>query len=874
MVRNTRNRRYTHSQPSQGTVFESSEDTGLDGIGGAVMDFGGENSNDHGAFESQNDNNNGSPAMLDDHSNHSSPLGYRMDGYQITQWNGPDDEELRGEWFEDHIAVPFENLTASNHNNNNIQSSDSENSNNRKMPAMTQGTAAATDALLSLFHAPLEESPPKVAAAAAAVVAIPEEPPAMVPNRNVDSSSPSMEQLTQLFEKYLSQRDDPPVAATAQGQRNASPEDAPPEPDLAKAIFDSLMEHGLENLDKEEKKFVENVKRGGNNTAYINKCKSRVKKFFDTLKEFGGENLNRLCIKVPSHYSKGTSEDFVFYNILGGEKDEVKRYILNQCFILCAMKWEVTRGENKGKPYQPSTFDKYMQLISYDFKAKGIQYNYRHDFNNAGEFHGVLKDLWAKQQKKDPTFGTCPNRARAPQDILEIIVDAIRVGTLKPYEDPHHCQMTIILINGCCVGLRGQTEHSDLKMEQITVGTFPMTEVEDLAGKDFVGIRVPHHKTNQLGLGNTVIPRDKDLLIPILSDTEHDCFNAAGIVCWYLDHCHPDATKFYARRATKNEREKWTKEFGKDIWYCPSGTLKTNGQEDCNKNLGKNMVTVLIRDLGRLVGLTEDELMTLTGHALRATCITEMLAAGVTGADVAKHVRQSNINSVKPYMRPHGQCLANRLKALQPRKNVTLEKPEPEPVKKRIVNPYVRSNRGPAPVHTKTKKQRIDNVSTEKEEQVSVMSDLDSNEREELHRLRAEKAEQEVQRLRQQLEQQQGHNTAPPVPTYHHYHAPPPPQFGHGHYPSYGPPPPPPPNYYGHYGAYGSVHPYHPPQYNHGGYNMGGYDMYGGYGHGPPPQNNGYNHGHHLPAPPPNDAYNHRRGGEGPSNPNPSNPNP
>ena len=94
-----------HSQLSQGTVFESSEDTGLDGIGGADMDFG----RDHGAIESRNGDNSG----LD--SNHSSPLGYELgEGYQVTRWNGPDDEDLRGEWFDGGLFVmPTQNLTAS-----------------------------------------------------------------------------------------------------------------------------------------------------------------------------------------------------------------------------------------------------------------------------------------------------------------------------------------------------------------------------------------------------------------------------------------------------------------------------------------------------------------------------------------------------------------------------------------------------------------------------------------------------------------------------------------------------------------------------------------------------------------------------------------
>jgi hypothetical protein len=152
------------------------------------------------------------------------------------------------------------------------------------------------------------------------------------------------------------------------------------------------------------------------------------------------------------------------------------------------MKWKVTRGENKGKPYQPGSFDKMMQHISYDWKAKGIGYNYKLDFNSEGEFHGVVIEHWNRIRKKDPKFGTCPNRARAPADILEIVIESIRSGTIKPYEDPLHLQMIVILIHGCMCGFRGQTEHTDLRMEQYTVGTFPSNEVEDLHGRVIKGV--------------------------------------------------------------------------------------------------------------------------------------------------------------------------------------------------------------------------------------------------------------------------------------------------------------------------------------------------------------------------------------------------
>jgi hypothetical protein len=356
--------------------------------------------------------------------------------------------------------------------------------------------------------------------------------------------------------------------------------------------------------------------------------------------------------------------------------------------------------------------------------------------------------------------------------------------------------MTVVAINGIYVGLRGQKEHANLRMEQIRVGKFPETEVEDLAGKDYVGPMVPKSKTQSLGFGKTVIPRNKDVVIPILATPEHDCWDPAGIYCFYLDHCHPEATKFYARIAKANERIKYKEDFGKDIWYCPSGTYKSNGQEDNNKNLGKNTITTNVSALGKLVGLSEEELLSLTGHAFRAVCITNLIASGTTGADIAAHVRQSNINSCKPYARAHGQRLANRLIGVGPKENVA-----GVAIKKPIVNPYLKANKGPAPRHNQKK--------------APVSDTLVESEREELVRLCAEKLERENQELRRQLQQQQQQQVQPPpvhpppmqYGTYHGYYGPPPPNYyGYGPPPGWGPPPPPPPptwNGYGHpHGGY------------------------------------------------------------------------
>jgi hypothetical protein len=40
------------------------------------------------------------------------------------------------------------------------------------------------------------------------------------------------------------------------------------------------------------------------------------------------------------------------------------------------------------------------------FIAKGITFKSKRDFNNEGEFHAVLKEMWNMEVEKDPTFAT------------------------------------------------------------------------------------------------------------------------------------------------------------------------------------------------------------------------------------------------------------------------------------------------------------------------------------------------------------------------------------------------------------------------------------------------------------------------------------
>jgi hypothetical protein len=112
-----------------------------------------------------------------------------------------------------------------------------------------------------------------------------------------------------------------------------------------------------------------------------------------------------------------------------------------------------------------------MKLLGYDLNKKGLLYNYKLDFNDQGQFHGLVISIWEEQRKIDPTFGTARNRAHAPPDLLQRVCDAIKIGKLKPMTDAHHLQWLVEFGNGVFCGLRGQKEHVELPMDHVIRGT-------------------------------------------------------------------------------------------------------------------------------------------------------------------------------------------------------------------------------------------------------------------------------------------------------------------------------------------------------------------------------------------------------------------
>jgi hypothetical protein len=128
--------------------------------------------------------------------------------------------------------------------------------------------------------------------------------------------------------------------------------------DIALGLEESI------SLTKEEEDLVSNSLV--NTKTYEDSNKGIEMRFFDTIEKYGSQQLKLLLQETTSNFEK----DKRFYFMLRGEKETPKQKILNQCLLLCALKWRISHGPKKGKLYQPQTFKQYLKQLFVVFKKK------------------------------------------------------------------------------------------------------------------------------------------------------------------------------------------------------------------------------------------------------------------------------------------------------------------------------------------------------------------------------------------------------------------------------------------------------------------------------------------------------------------------
>jgi len=555
------------------------------------------------------------------------------------------DEEVQQEFeldFNEESSVDDNDKDVDDNNNNNVP------------PNYTQNTLDAASILVGGFEASV---------AVNNTATVNNHATATRNNQDEDVDSEFMRKYHEFNRKHGIDIDLPTALATVAAVAPVNDDDV-----LAKQISSGLRKDGIAGLSPDERAHVENCTEGKNNKKYIQNQTRLEQMFFDTIKRYGG-HLTILATdeKVnPFHTVERGMIDKRFYSVVGGEKNPDKHKIFNDCLVLCSQKWFCTTGKNKGQKLQPSTFDKYLEQLTIVFAEKGIKYNYANDFNKNGDFHGVVKSMWSKIREKNPSFGTGDDRARTDPNLYRKFIQAISDRKICPYDDPEHLVLCVIFVFGFYLGLRGSTEHMNLMVDQLYIGEYSMEDGPDLAGLRWGGVKVPFSKMKQLKLSNTRLERDQDVVLSFVENPD-PVWDPWQVLCFFIDHCHPRATKVYARILDPESKEakNLQKEFGKPIWFAEGG-------KGSNWNMGPTKHRELCKMIAKLAGVEKWE--SCTGHALRALCITHCLQCGLSNAEVAAKVRHASINSSKTYAQETTKRKANRMAAMNPSGTLTNKK--------------------------------------------------------------------------------------------------------------------------------------------------------------------------------------------------------
>jgi len=339
----------------------------------------------------------------------------------------------------------------------------------------------------------------------------------------------------------------------------------------------------------------------------------------------------------------------------------------------------------------------------------------------------VLIDTWNDIRKKDPSFGTGANGARADPDFLRLFVQAIKRGVLKPCENAVDCLRCTMFATGHCPALRGKTEQSDLLLENCHLGFCLPEDGEELSGLEWAGAAAPWSKTQQLNLKKVITERNENVLLAWVEDPTHKVWRPVHHWKFCLSKCHPEAKKFCARilrgapgnpmkqAPAKNEItecDRACKEVRKDMWFAASGATANN--------LGHNPIGNHCAQLAKDIGIVNWQ--RVTGHAFRALSVTRCLEQGLSATKTACKARHASAEAQRHCAQETNEQKANRMVAMNPSGVITKKPTPPElpihlQVKKNSECPIkIEEDKKPAAVSDSAKKRKMAQLQRELQE--------------------------------------------------------------------------------------------------------------------------------------------------------------
>ena len=89
--------------------------------------------------------------------------------------------------------------------------------------------------------------------------------------------------------------------------------------------------------------------------------------------------------------------------------------------------------KDDGKPYQPSSYDTYLQQIASVLKQEGVDYCVFSDFQGKGESHAIFRNCLEEYRPPNINYGEKSKEAFMDPNADEKVKNALHSGALKPY---------------------------------------------------------------------------------------------------------------------------------------------------------------------------------------------------------------------------------------------------------------------------------------------------------------------------------------------------------------------------------------------------------------------------------------------------------
>ena len=198
-----------------------------------------------------------------------------------------------------------------------------------------------------------------------------------------------------------------------------------------------------------------------NSKGYCDRQSAVSKRFLGTAADRCGEEISHLATALHE-YRNGTKVPLL-YHVLSGVKDPSKKIIINAIMVQCALSWRLVRGhrdKKRGDFPESSTWDQWLKLLQGVFARNHIQYQLKTEFFGRGEFHAVLERYFREEKKKNPKYGTGQYASFIPEDLEDMLLQAIEDKKLD-LSIRWHLQLVCHYLLGARLCIRGGTECMD-----------------------------------------------------------------------------------------------------------------------------------------------------------------------------------------------------------------------------------------------------------------------------------------------------------------------------------------------------------------------------------------------------------------------------